>query len=76
MANMSKKQLHILFVCCHNQGLPILGNIQIVSKESAKKYGLIARVVNKLGFNISRMLAKTAVYRGAEKDATETCKLV
>lgn len=47
-----------------------------LSAESAKKYGLTAGVVNKLGFNISRMLAKTAVYRGAEKDATATCKLV
>lgn len=65
---MSKKQLHILLTCCHNQGIPILVNIQIVSKESAKKYGLTARVINKLGFSISRMLAKMAVYREKQKN--------
>lgn len=54
-------------MCCHNQGIPILGNTQIASKESAKKYGLAARVLNELGFNISRMLAKTAVYREEQK---------
>lgn len=43
MTKKSKKQLHILVMHCHNQGIPILGNIQIVSKDSAKKYGLTAK---------------------------------
>lgn len=67
MTKTSKKQLHVLLMWCHNQGTPILANIQIVSKESAKKYGLTARVMNKLGFSISRILAKTAVYREEQK---------
>lgn len=67
MTKMSKKQLRILLMYCHYQGIPILGNIEIVSKQSAKKYDLTERLMNKLGFSISRMLAKMAVYREEQK---------
>lgn len=67
MTKMSKKQLRILLMCCHKQGVTILGKIQIVSKDSAKKYNLPVRVMKALGLSISRMLVKTAIYREEQK---------
>lgn len=69
MTKMSKKQLHVLLMCCHKQGVTILGKIQIVSKDSAKKYNLTARVMKALGLSISK---DCYLQRGAEKDAIET----
>lgn len=67
MTKMSKKPIHILLICCHKQGITILGKIQTVSKVSAKKYDLAARVTKALGLSISRMLVKTAAYRDEQK---------
>lgn len=69
MTKVSKKQLHILLTCYHKQGITILGKIQIVSQDSAKKYDLTARVMKALGLRISRMLVKTAIYRDEQKSS-------